>query len=145
MSQFIALFEPDKEKGGFVVTFPGLDWGVTQGDTEEEAAGMAVDALTMIINDYIEKGNPLPVQGKHRGKRYRVVQLPALAAAKAQLYRAFVASGIRKEELARRLNITKENIDRLFAMKHNTRIEQLEAAFRAIGKRLSVEVHDEAA
>jgi len=33
--QFFALFEPAKEKGGFVVTFPDLDWGVTQGDTEQ--------------------------------------------------------------------------------------------------------------
>ena len=64
MLQFVALFEPAKEKGGFVVTFPGFDWGVTQGETEEEAVAMAVDALTMIIGDYIDKGKPLPVRGK---------------------------------------------------------------------------------
>ncbi len=68
-----------------------------------------------------------------------------MAAAKAELYRAFLASGIRKAELARRLGTSKGNIERFFNMKHSTRIDQLEAAFRAIGKRISIEIHDEAA
>jgi predicted RNase H-like HicB family nuclease len=29
MTQFKALFELDKEKAGFVVTFPDFEWGVT--------------------------------------------------------------------------------------------------------------------
>ena len=146
MSQFNALFEPDEQKGGFVVTFPDFEWGVTQGDTEEEATEMAVDALTMVIADYIEKGKELPAAaGKERGRKYRVIQLPALVSAKTELYRAFRASGIRKAELARRLGISKGNIERLFDLKHRTRLDQMEAAFRAIGKRLAVEVHDEAA
>ena len=56
MTQFNALFEPDREKGGFVVTFPDFEWGVTQGDTEEAAMEMAKDALMMVIEDYISKG-----------------------------------------------------------------------------------------
>jgi antitoxin HicB len=145
MSEFNALFEPDEQNGGFVVTFPDFEWGVTQGDTEAEATEMAVDALTMVIADYIGKGKELPAAGKHRGRKYRVIRLPALVSAKTELYRAFLASGIRKAELARRLGISKGNIERLFDLKHHTRLDQLEAAFRAIGKRLSVEVHNEAA
>ncbi len=140
MAQFIAQFEPDKEKGGFVVTFPDFDWGVTQGDTDEEAVSMAADALTMIIGDYIDKGRPLPTPGKHRGRKYRPVQLPALAAVKAELYIAFVASGIRKAELARRLRISKGNVDRLFNIRHSSRIEQLDTAFHAIGMELTIDV-----
>jgi len=34
--EYPALFEPAQE-GGFVVTFPDFDWGITQGETEEEA------------------------------------------------------------------------------------------------------------
>jgi antitoxin HicB len=144
MAQFIALFEPDKEKGGFVVTFPDFDWGVTQGDTEEEAASMAADALTMIIIDYIDKGKQLPAPRKHRGRKYRQVQLPALAAVKTELYIAFVASGIRKAELARRLGISKGNIDRLFNIRHSSRIGQLDAAFHAIGMEMTIDVRNAA-
>lgn len=144
MLQFTALFEPDKEQGGFVVTFPDFEWGVTQGDTEEEAASMAADALTMIVGDYIEKGKPLPAPGKHRGRKYRLIQLPALVTLKAELYVAFAASGMRKAELARRLGISKGNVDRLFDIRHSSRIEQLDAAFRAIGKEMTFDIRNAA-
>lgn len=144
MLQFVALFEPDKEDGGFVVTFPDFDWGVTQGDTEEEAAAMAADALAMIVGDYIAKGKPLPAAGKHRGGKYRMIQLPALAAIKAELYSAFLISGIRKAELARRLGTSKGNVERLFNLRHSSRIEQLDAALHAIGKEITIGVRDAA-
>ena len=142
MLYFNALFEPDREKGGFVVTFPDLEWGVTQGDTEEEAMAMAVDALAMIVRDYIERGEQLPRPSKVRGRKYRAVRLPALENAKAELYMAFRASGMRKAELARRLGIPKTTVDRLFDFGNHTRLDQMEAAFAALGKRLSIEVED---
>src|SRR5947209_8362886 len=110
MLQYLALFDP-AEEGGYVVTFPDLKWGVTQGDSDAEAMEMAADALAMILSDYIEKGEPLPTPGRHRGRHYRAVKLPAMQAAKAELYRQFASSGIRKAELARRLNMPKANID----------------------------------
>ena len=47
---------------------------------------------------------------------------------KAELYRAFTATGIRKADLARRLGISRSNVDRLFDLKHQSRLDQLEAA-----------------
>jgi len=143
--QYQALFEPDSEKGGYVVTFPDFEWGVTQGDTEAEASEMAADALATVIAHYIEKGRPLPKAEVRRGKKYRFVQLPVLVSAKAELYRAFQGSGMRKSELARAIGIPKTNIDRLFDIKHNTRLDQMELAFAAVGKQMTVEVHDIAA
>ncbi|MEO8100555.1 MAG: type II toxin-antitoxin system HicB family antitoxin [Acidobacteriota bacterium] len=143
MLKYQALFDPDP-KGGFVVTFPDFDWGVTQGDSEEEAHEMAADALSMVITHYIHEGIALPVPRKHRGRHYRAVRLPALVAAKAALYSAFLQSGIRKSELARRLNIPRMNVDRLFDPKHNSRLEQIEAALRVIGKELDITIRDAA-
>ena len=54
-----AQFEP-AEEGGFVVTFPDFDFGVTQGDTGNEALEMAADALALVIESYIEQVKPLP-------------------------------------------------------------------------------------
>ena len=123
-----------------MVTFPDFEWGITQGDTEEEAAVMAADALAMVIGDYIKKGMPLPTLRSYRGKKYRLVQLPALVTAKAELYRAFTTSGIRKADLARRLGIPKTNVDRLFNIRHSSRIEHLDAAFRAVGKEMLIDI-----
>lgn len=139
-----ALFEPDAEKGGFVVYFPDFPCGVTQGDTEDEATEMALDAIGMIIDELMKRGEDVPTPARRRGRKYRMINLPALAAAKVELYQAFRASGIRKAEFARRLGIPKTNIDRLFNLNHSTRLEQLDAAFRAIGKRLMIQVEEAA-
>src|ERR1019366_1517447 len=143
MLSWQALFEP-AEEGGFVVTFPDLGHGATQGESEAEAMEMAADFLVCVIADVIASGEPLPEAKRRAGKKYRAVVLPALAAAKAELYRAFLASGVRKAELARRLGTSKGNIDRLFDPLHSTRIEQLEAAFSAIGKRMEMQIHEAA-
>lgn len=143
MLQYQAFFEPAPE-GGFVITFPDFAWGITQADTEEEAMEMAADALSMVIEDYVLKNLPLPVAGKHRGDKYRTVRLPALQTAKAELYAAFRASGMRKAELARRLGIPRANVDRLFNLRHHSRLDQIEAALKAVGKELDVTVRDAA-
>jgi antitoxin HicB len=141
--EYPALFEPSKE-GGFVVTFPDFDWGVTQGDTEADAQEMAMDALCMIIREHVRNGEYLPRPSKPRGRKYRMIRLPALHAAKVELYIAFDASGIRKAEMARRMGISKVNVDRLFDLTHHSRLDQIEAAFRALGKELAIEIRDAA-
>jgi antitoxin HicB len=144
MTGYPALFEPDLESGGFVVTFPDFAYGVTQGETLREAETMAADLLSGLVSDLIEKDEPLPKPSRPRARNYRVVNLSALEAAKAELYVAFQSSGIRKSELARRLGIPKTTVDRLFDFGNRTRLDQLEAAFIALGKRLSIEVRDAA-
>jgi antitoxin HicB len=143
MLSWQALFEPADE-GGFVVTFPDLGHGATQGETEEEAIEMAADFPSCVVSDYICSGERLPEPKKRRGKKYRTIPLPALAAAKVKLYRAFLSSGVLKAELGRRLGTSKGNIDRLFDLRHSTRIEHLEAAFHAIGKRIDIEIREAA-
>ncbi len=143
MESYQALFEP-AEEGGFVVSFPDFDFGITQGDTEEEALDMAADALATILTSYIERGKELPVAQQRRGRKYRLIRLPAQQAIKAELYRQFLASGVRKAEFGRRMGIPKTNVDRLFDLGHRTGIDQLEAAFRALGKQLTVQITEAA-
>jgi len=141
--EYPALFEP-AEEGGFVITFPDFNWGVTQGDSEEQGMEMAEDALSLMVREHIRKGEPLPRPSKPRGRKYRTVHLTALQGAKAELYSAFLASGIRKAELARRLGIPKSTVDRLFDFDNQTRLDQIEAAFGALGKELTIAVRDAA-
>ncbi len=141
--EYAAMFEPADE-GGFVVTFPDFDWGVTQGDTEEEAREMAEGALRMMIREHIKRGEAIPQPTKPRGRKCRLIRLSALDAAKAELYSAFLRSGIRKVDLARRLGIPKTTVDRLFDLDNHSRLDQIEAAFAVLGKRLAIEVKDAA-
>ena len=138
------MFEPDKKSGGFVVTFPDFGYGVTQGETLEEALDMAQDLLKCTIADFIEADKDLPNPAKPKGKHYHQIGLPILEAMKVELYVTFRESGMRKAELARRTGIAKANIDRLFDLNHASRVDQVEAAFRALGKSLAVDVTDAA-
>jgi len=144
MLQYPALFEPDKKAGGYVVTFPDFSFGVTQGETIEEALLMASDLLKILIADRIEGSLELPRPSKRRGKHYRLVSLPALQDAKAALYQAWRNSGLRKADLARRLGISKSNVDRLFDLDHRSRLDQLEAAFAALHKKMVIQVQSAA-
>jgi antitoxin HicB len=143
MEPYLALFEPDRKAGGYVVTFPDFGYGVTQGETEE-AMEMARDLLMLTIGDYIRESKPLPTPRRHRGSKFRSVALPALQAAKVDLYTAFLESGLKKAEFARRIGIHKTHIERLFSLRHHSRLDQLESSFAALGKRLHVEARNAA-
>ena len=144
MEDYLALFEPDLEAGGYVVTFPDFGYGATQGETEEEAMEMARDLLMLTIGDFVRAGKALPVPVRRRGAKFRAVALPGLQSAKVDLYSAFLLSGLTKAEFARRIGIPKTHIERLFSLRHHSRLDQIEAALGALGKRLHVEVRDAA-
>jgi antitoxin HicB len=127
------------------VTFPDFDWGVTQGDTEVEAVEMSQHALLCIIEETIRQHKDLPRPSKLRGTKYRDIAVPALAAAKIHLYQAMrAAARVHKAELARRIGIPRQQIERLLDLQHSSRLEHIEAAFRALNKRLVVGTEDAA-
>ena len=141
--KYPALFEP-AEEGGFVVTFPDVEAAITQGDDEQDAREMARDALITMFGYYIRNSVPINPPSRPKGKKYRMIELPASVALKTELYIAFKASGIAKTALAEKLGIPKTNVDRLFDFKNHTRLEQIEAAFHALGKGLTIDVRDAA-
>ena len=87
-------------------------------------------------------GSPLPLPSPAAGRPCAV--LPALTAAKVLLYRAMREAGVRKADLARRLGWHGPQIDRLLDLNHASRLDQIEAALAALGKRLTVDLADAA-
>jgi antitoxin HicB len=144
MVTYYARFEPDHEAGGYVVTFPDLRHGATQGETLEEATSMAEDFLACVIALFMEREEGLPKARKRRGPLFHPVSLPGIQSAKVELYQAFRASGLTKTQLASRMGIAKSNLDRLFDLQHQSRFDQIEAAFAALDKQVWVEIRDAA-
>jgi len=141
--KYPAVFEP-AEEGGFVITFPDVYQAITQGDDERDGLEMAQDALITMFSHLIREGKPINPPTTPSGRNIRMIELPAIMALKTELYVAFMASGIRKTELALRLGIPETNVDRLFDFGNHTRLDQIEAAFAALGKRIAFEVRDAA-
>jgi len=105
---------------------------------------MAADAIHTMIRELIRQGKDVPRPSKPRGRKVRFIRLPALDAAKATLWEVFQASGVNKAELARRLGMPKTNVDRLFDLDNHSRLDQIEAAFAVLGKRIALQVQDAA-
>jgi antitoxin HicB len=70
--------------------------------------------------------------------------LSALATAKVLLYRAMREAGVSKAELARRLGWHGPQVDRLLDLNHASRLDQIETALAALGKRLDIRMSDAA-
>jgi len=137
-----ALFTPEGK--GFVVTVPDIPEVVTEGDSIEEATEYAIDAIELILGEYMRQRVEIPRPSKRRGRHIRIVELPLLTQAKLSLYSAMQASGIKKADLARRLGVSKSQVERLLDLGHGSRLEQIEQAFRALNKRLGLSVQDAA-
>src|SRR5262249_50755828 len=98
------------------------------------------DALATVIDAYIKDRRDIPVPSASRA-RHRVT-VPALVEAKIRLYEAMRDADVGKSELARRLDWHLPQVDRLLAMTHGSKLEQLESAFQAMGKRLVIAIED---
>jgi antitoxin HicB len=123
----------DKISGGYVVTFPDIPEAITQGETVEEALTMAKEALETAIDFYFEdkRAVPSPSVAK-RGQK--TIELPASLSAKILLLNEMVKQKIRPAELARRLNTTPQEINRLTNLRHTSRIDGIAAALNAMGR-----------
>jgi antitoxin HicB len=128
--------------GTILASFPDVPEAHTFGSDREDALARAVDALETALMGYVEnrRAIPKPASAKHRSS----IVLPALTQAKLALYSAMRDGRISKAELARRLNCHLPQVDRLLDLRHASRLDQLEAAFRVLGKELSVQVRDAA-
>jgi antitoxin HicB len=124
-----------------LVDFPDVPEAHTTGEDRDDALARASDALETAFLGYMEDRRPIPPPSAGRGP---FVTVPALTEAKLELYGAMRAAKITKAELARRMNCHMPQIDRLLDLRHASRLDQLEAAFRALGKRLTVAVVDAA-
>ncbi len=131
------------DESGFVVTFPDLPYGVTEGDDRQEALMNTVCALeTVMIGLMADKQDIPPPSPAKPGQM--TVTLPALSAAKVALYITMRSQGVRKAELARRLGLHMPQVDRLLDLRHASRLDQIDAALRMLGKSLTIDIKDAA-
>ena len=124
------------EEGGLIVNFPDLPNGWSQGETRGEALAQAEDLLDEMILGKMAHNEDVPRPSSRKGRP--VVALPALTAAKFEAYRAMRAAGLNKRQLAERLGWQPSQVTRLFDGRHAWRLDQIEAALNALGRRLVV-------
>lgn len=127
--------EPDS--GGFFVSFPDIPEALTQGDSREDALSMALDALVTAFEFYFEDNRKVPLPSEVTGD---FVDVPLSVASKVLMLNAFIDSSMTQTELANRMGVKKQEITRLFDLKHATKIDAVQKAMRVLGKRLEFQV-----
>lgn len=125
------------EEGGYIVTFPDIPEAITQGEDIGDALTHAADALESALEFYFDGQRRVPAPSKPK-RGQRVVELPPSVSAKVILLNEMLRQKVRPAELARRLGTTPQEVNRLTNIRHSTRIDGIDKALRALGKRLIV-------
>lgn len=107
------------------------------GTDEDHALHEALEGIESVLSVYVDQRRAIPpatpaLPGEH------VVRLPVAVVAKIELWNAMVERGMRKADLRRLLNVSQPVSDRLVDFLHGSKIESLEQALAALGKRLVV-------
>ncbi len=124
----------EDDDGAVLATSPDFPELTTFGDDHEEALARAGDALEEAIAARIHDRKDIPEPSG--GEVYSV--LPTLTSVKVMLYQGMRDQGVGKAELARRLGWHMPQVDRALDVNHHSRLDQMDAALGAIGKRLQV-------
>ena len=122
-----------------LVTFTDVPEAITFGTDEDEALLNAVDALETGLSFYVDARKQLPAVSQPAAGQ-KTVRPSALACAKLGVYEAMTEQGIKKSELARRLGWHMPQVDRLFDLRHASRLDQIEAAAIVLGRQIQVTV-----
>ena len=122
---------------GFMVSFPDIPEALSCGTTREEALAMAADALTTAMDFYFEDRRQVPEPSE--AKRGQVlVALPPSVSAKILLLNEMLRQGVRPAELARRMHVRPQEVNRITTLSHPTKIDTISDALAAMGKRLEL-------
>ena len=127
------------DNGTVMVTAPDFPELTSFGEDRDDALLHAVDALEEAIAARIADRRDIPAPSPGRARAV----LPTMTAMKVLLYNSARQQGVRKAELARRLHWHGPQVDRLFDVHHASRVDQLDAAFAALGLRVNITLDEE--
>lgn len=128
-----------EDDGTILVRFRDIPEAITCGADMEDVFIQAVDCLESAFILYMDKRLPIPSPSAIQDGEH-AIYLPVSVQTKLALYSEMQKQGITKAELARRLSVNQKQIDRLWDLSHASKLEALEKAFAALGKRLHLAV-----
>ncbi len=120
------------------VTFPDVPEAITCGWSWEEAVEMAEDGLGVAMTFYVKDNLDLPKPSPVRDGQV-LISVPLLVAAKLTVYTAMREQGITNEDLASRLDVSADAVQKLLDPRYRSHVSHLERALRAVGRGLVVE------
>ena len=121
------------------MTFPDLPEAITYGETKEEAIDLAYDCLVTALDFYFDDMRAVPEPSKVKDEQYAVM-LPASVTVKVKLLNEMTKQRIKQADLARLMNLSPTQVNRMVNLHRATKVDTLDRAFKALGKTLEFEV-----
>ena len=131
----------EDDEGTVLVTSPDFPEVITFGETREDALKYAVGAFQEIIAGYVHYKKPIPKPSKIRAND-DFITLPLQTEMKILMHESMRDSGMKKSQLARKMKLHRQEMERLLDFNKSTNLDRIESAFAAMGKRISFEVAD---
>ena len=131
----------EDDEGTVLVTSPDFPEVITFGETREDALKYAVGAFQEIIAGYVHYKKSIPKPSKIRAND-DFITLPLQTEMKILMHESMRDSGMKKSQLARKMKLHRQEMERLLDFNKSTNLDRIESAFAAMGKRISFEVAD---
>lgn len=128
-----------EEDGRYSVLFRDIPEALTCGDSLDDAKEMAQDALITAMDFYFEDRRIVPMPSRPK-KSDVLIELPDGVFAKVLLLNELVEQNVSNADLARRIFVKPQEVQRIVDLSHNTKIDTISKALQAIGKRLIISV-----
>lgn len=135
--KYALRIEPDGD--GFLAKFRDIPEALTGGDTYEETIELAQDALISAMDFYFEDKRKVPAPTALQDGEV-AIDLPMSLAAKVLLLNEMLEQNIRPALLASKLHTTRQEVNRLTNLHHQTKIDNVANALKVLGKELTLHV-----
>ena len=127
--------------GDFVVSCQKLPEVAASAANREAALSAAERAVIKTLAARMTADEDIPAWSSWARVGQDVVELHATVALKVTLQRAMKHRGISRGELARQLEWHRPQVDRLFALDHGSRLDQIGAALQALDYGLDLKAY----
>lgn len=133
-----ATLTPNGE-GGYIVTFRDVPEAITEIWDKSELKETATDCLVTAVDFYIEDHRLFPAPSKTK-KDDVIIQLPISISAKILLLNTMVSGNIRPVDLAKKMGIKPQEVNRIIDTGHTTKIDTIAKALSVLGKNLQLSI-----
>ncbi len=122
----------------YVISFRDIRGANSCGWSWAEALEMAQDCLDVALTFYTDEGQDLPTPSELRAGEVMISTTPTVAA-KFALYNAMREQGVTATDLAERLNLDEQAIEKLLNPLYRSHITTVRRALAVVGRDLIVE------
>ncbi|WP_286035741.1 type II toxin-antitoxin system HicB family antitoxin [Succinatimonas hippei] len=136
--KYPALFESNGNNG-FIVSFRDVKEALTEGSSLKDAKEKAIDALITSIEFYMDANKPFPLPSEPKNNEV-LICLPISIVTKILLLNAMAEKHIRAIDLAKKMGIRPQEVNRILNLKHNTKIDTIERAFNSLNLNLTISI-----